>query len=463
MARGPGDPGDGGEGAPEALVAFRAPTIPPRPAPVPGAGWRDAPVATTPVRRPAPTEGAARDPEAPRSAGPAPAARRAPDAAQGAGATAVAVRAPVLARDMPAGPVQVMSWSCQALPDDMPQGLGLTYWFDAAPAGEPYPVNVRFTGRRISGPDFPGPADTFEEVARLDRVVPGSGRISVTARVPQVAAGQWQVRARPVVTGSSRGPVQAAAPSALPAGTADGATAYLPVVNVRAPGVRVGAWPALVGTGVVAALIVQGLLAAHRGLSAWWLLLISAIASLAGLGGAKLYYLLSHRGERRGPATQGLSVQGFSIVTLAVLIAGSRLAGLPIGAVLDVTVPGLLLGLTIGRWGCFFGGCCVGRPTASRWGVWSSDRSVGVRRIPVQLMESGWAAVTALASLLLVLLSTPRIGGLVFLAGFAGYTFGRQLLFPLRQIPRKTSHGRTLTLAVSGLLTLVAGVLLAVT
>jgi len=41
---------------------------------------------------------------------------------------------------------------------------------------------------------------------------------------------------------------------------------------------------------------------------------------------------------------------------------------LPAGTVLDATTPGLLFGMTVGRFACFFGGCCAGRPSGGgRW------------------------------------------------------------------------------------------------
>lgn len=59
----------------------------------------------------------------------------------------------------------------------------------------------------------------------------------------------------------------------------------------------------------------------------------------------------------------------------------------------------LMLGIAVGRTGCFWAGCCVGRPTDSRWGTWSSDRCLGIRRIPTQFLDAlqafaiAWAAV----------------------------------------------------------------------
>jgi phosphatidylglycerol---prolipoprotein diacylglyceryl transferase len=126
----------------------------------------------------------------------------------------------------------------------------------------------------------------------------------------------------------------------------------------------------------------------------------------------------------------------------------------PIGPLLDVTAPSLLFGMTIGRLGCFFGGCCAGRPTASRWGLWSSDRRLGVRRVPTQLVEAALALVVGLVALLVVLRGAAKPAGGVFVGAIAAYTLGRQVLFPMRDLPRNTSHGRMLTIVVAALVVL---------
>jgi phosphatidylglycerol:prolipoprotein diacylglycerol transferase len=381
------------------------------------------------------------------------------------GGTAVATapslapaRPPFLAGDMPDGPVQVMSWNCSQVEGMEPQGLGMTYWFDAAPAGDAYPVSVRFTGRRVSGEGNGGGKTTFETVRTIQRVVPGSGRVALTSRVPELSAGTWEVTATPVVlTGADGSPAQPPPPIPMPQGSSSGATAFLPVVNVRAPGVRIGAWPALVGLGFVAAVILQWVLGVQRDLPVGRILLVSLLAGLVGLVGAKVYYLQTHRAEKKRTLTAGMSVQGFVMAAVSVLVLAGWVAGIAVGAMLDVTAPGLLLGMTIGRLGCFFGGCCVGLPTASRWGIWSSDRGVGVRRVPVQLFESAMAGTVATLTLLAVLLLDPAVDGLLFLAGLSAYTLGRQVLFPLRVVPRKTANGRVITAMVTGLV-LVASV-----
>ena len=356
---------------------------------------------------------------------------------------------PVLVRAKPAGPVEVVSWTCDPVRDVEPQGLGLTYWFDAAAGGEPYSVSVRFTGRRLSAPDGAEGPDTFQVVHTLDRVVPGSGRVALSARVPGIGAGEWEVTATPLAGDGPSAATVARVATTLPTGTATGSTTYLPVARVLAPGVRLGAWPSLVGVGVAIALTLQMLLAAQRGLPAGRLLTVSLVASLTGLVGAKVYYLVTHRQDAGGVLRAGMSVQGFVLAALTTLVLGSWLADIPVGQMLDITAPGLLFGMTVGRLGCFFGGCCAGLPTASRWGIWSSDRRVGVRRIPVQLMESTLAGVVATATLVAALSVDPAVDGLLLVAGLAAYIAGRQLLFPLRGIPRATSWGRVTTLILA--------------
>ncbi len=344
-----------------------------------------------------------------------------------------------------------MSWNCSQLDELSPQGLGLTYWFDAAPSGRPYPVTVRFTGRRVSGADPGRGSETFETLRTIPRVLPGSGLIAMTTRVSGVAPGEWAVTAAPVVLLEPDGTRQAEPPVPLPRGESTGTTAFLPVAKVRAPGVRIGAWPGLVGLGFLLALVLQWVLGTQRDLPVGRMLLVSLLASAVGLAGAKVYYLLTHREDKGGTLRAGMSIQGFVIAMIALLLGGAWATGIPLGPLFDVTAPGLLVGLTVGRLGCFFGGCCVGLPTASRWGIWSSDRGVGVRRIPVQLFESTLAGMLAGATLLAVVLVNPPVDGLFFLAGLSAYTFGRQLLFPLRGIPRKTTHGRVATMIVTGL------------
>ena len=371
--------------------------------------------------------------------------------------------------EMGTSPLQVTPFRCEPLADIEPQALGLTYFFDAASTGDPYPVTIRFTGRRVGAKGKLRPRDRFDVTETVEHVVPGSGRLAVTVRVVDIAPGAWQVTATPVNdkrsgAGSSRSAT--ARQPRLPVATASGTTGYARVIQVRAPGAHLGAWPALVGLGVAVGLATQVLLATHAHLDATRIVALSLAASLAGLVGAKFYYraghylmrrfLPAHRNDER-PAvlTAGLCIQGFMAGAVVTLVVGALVTGVSVRALLDVTAPGLFLGMTIGRFGCFFGGCCVGRPTASRFGLWSSDQRLGVRRIPAQLLESSLALCIAIPATLAMWATTPRPRGVVFIGTIAAYTLGRQLLFPLRDNPRKTAHGRRLAMALTGLVVLI--------
>ncbi len=368
---------------------------------------------------------------------------------------------------VPAGSsLQVASFACEPLKDATPQSLGVTYWFDTAPTGEPYPVSVRLVGRWLGRPEPPvdgSAADlvgttSFDVVRTVEGIVPGSGRTCITVRIPALAPGEWEVSA----SAPGNLPPKASVGSAPPhqAVTARAPSAYGPVVNVMAPGARLGAWPALVTSGAAIALLTQWFLTTKSGLSPLPVLIISLIACLVGLVGAKAYYLISHRSEKPPLLTAGMCIQGFVIAAIGVIALGTVIVGIPLGAVLDASVPGLLFGMAIGRLGCFFGGCCAGRPSAARWAIWSSDRTMGTRRIPVQLIESSMSGLIGIAALIAVIGHQTHWGGAVFLAAVAANTLGRQILFPMRSTPRATTHGRTATLVVS-VLALVSAITLA--
>jgi phosphatidylglycerol:prolipoprotein diacylglycerol transferase len=104
---------------------------------------------------------------------------------------------------------------------------------------------------------------------------------------------------------------------------------------------------------------------------------------LWGLVGARLFYVIEYRGQFFPPgrsfvqalpdvlnlAAGGLVVFG-SLPTAA--LAAWRFAarrGLPLLELADCVAPGLLVGLALGRIGCFLNGCCYGGPCDLPWAV----------------------------------------------------------------------------------------------
>ncbi|MFC4949253.1 prolipoprotein diacylglyceryl transferase family protein [Pseudonocardia sp. GCM10023141] len=333
-------------------------------------------------------------------------------------------------------------------------GLAATYWLDVDELAlvSTTSATVRFVGRRV-GADGDDPKDRFDRTEQLDGLLPGSGRVSITTKVVGVRPGQWQVTASAAVGDTAR-----------PAGVATRirpAVARLtaltrPVALLHGPGVRPWVWPVLVLLGVLVALATQALLL-QRGTGQWGSAAgFSVAAVVVGYLAAKIWYLVLHRQGLRKFVAAGTCIQGFLLGGFGTLGLGSLLVGTPVGVLLDATTPGVFLAMTMGRPGCFLGGCCAGRPTLSRWGLWSSDRRIGVRRIPVQLLEAAISLLIAVAALALVLAGRLPLPGALFVGALAIYTVARQLLFPLRGEPRRTSAGRLLTLAAAALVAVLA-------
>jgi len=221
-----------------------------------------------------------------------------------------------------------------------------------------------------------------------------------------------------------------------------------------APGMIPGIWGAMVGLGVVLAVALTALILAHDHRSVGRLLIVALLAVLAGAIGAKAWYVLQSPQHR----FDGWCIQGFVAGLVLGAVPSFALQGLPIGVSLDAAAPGLFLAMAVGRVGCFFAGCCVGRPTASRWGLWSSDQRVGVRRIPTQLLESALTLAIGVALLIVVLTHHPAIPGALLATGLAAYTLGRQGLLLLR-VERRRSAFRSSVVAVVAAVVLVTGVL----
>lgn len=187
--------------------------------------------------------------------------------------------------------LQVKSSSCSTIEEVEPQLLGFTYWFEVAEVGELYAVQIRFTGQRIGVKGKLSTGDRFTVTESLEAVVPGSGPIALTTRVPNLTPGNWLVSAIPVENrqkSTKRQGDQSNRPVLLRR-TSTGSTAYSPIVQVRAPGAHVGAWPLLVGLGFLVALGTQVLVARHLHLDVARVLLLSLVAALVGLAGAKIY------------------------------------------------------------------------------------------------------------------------------------------------------------------------------
>lgn len=311
---------------------------------------------------------------------------------------------------------------------------------------------VRIKGRRLGVDGRPAAADQFVREETIVGIPPSSGPLSITTRVDGVNPGEWQVTAEMVpkrrsqAAGARRGVPDKPIPLHLAewswrsrrlSGVSGPIRTGMAVFAPR-PGVIPGVWAVMVAVGVVVALALQLSLASRKGLPIGATAMVSVLAVAAGGIGAKAWFVILERRKRRW---DGWAVQGFVLALVLVAVLVVPLVDLRLGPFLDITSPALLLGMAIGRIGCFFAGCCGGRPTCARHGVWSSDRRIGIRRVPTQLLESALALVVAAAAYVVVRDGSPGVDGSVFVAAVALYTLCRQVVLRYRAEARHSSTG----------------------
>jgi phosphatidylglycerol---prolipoprotein diacylglyceryl transferase len=402
---------------------------------------------------------------------PAPAPARSARATPGRSRTAEAAPAKTAEPDTPpdgSADDDVPKWAAKAVEEL----LTPTYWLDPGESGEPISATIRFSGRRTDVTGKPQPRDSFWQEETVDGIIPGSGPVAITAEVRGINPGQWTVTARSVARvggrpyrsypppGHDQAAVYRVPPPrrvdipAEPAATVHTAT----LLRSKVPGIVRYAYATLVGLGVLVGLGLEALLLSHGHYSLFRPMLFSVIAIVAGVIGGKGWYVAVHRGKK----FDGWCIQGF-VAGAAVVVAVAALAGpgIPAGAFLAAAAPALLIGMAIGRPGCFWAGCCTGRPTAARWGIWSSDRRLGCRRAPAQLLEALSALISGGVVLAVVLADGLARSGPVAVVGLAAYTLCRQFILGLRAEPRVWRYGRRVTGTIAAL-ALITGIILLV-
>jgi phosphatidylglycerol---prolipoprotein diacylglyceryl transferase len=395
-------------------------------------------------------------------------ARSTPAVSVPAASAASAASAPAEPETTPADAGDdVPKWAAKAVEEL----LTPTYWLDPGESGEPFSATIRFSGRRTDVTGKPEPRDSFWQEETVDGIIPGSGPVAITAEVRGINPGDWTVTARSVARTGGRSyrsyPPPGHDPASgyrvppprrveIPPAEAPATVHTSTLLRSKVPGVIRFAYATLVGLGVLVGLGLEALLLSHGHYTLFRPMLFSVIAIIAGVIGGKTWYIAVHRGRK----FEGWCIQGF-VAGAAVVVAAAALAGpgIPAGAYLAAAAPALLIGMSIGRPGCFWAGCCTGRPTAARWGVWSSDRRLGCRRAPAQLLEALSALISGGAVLIVVLVDGLARSGPVAVVGLAAYTLARQFILGLRAEPRVWPYGRRVTGAIAAL-ALIAGVIL---
>jgi prolipoprotein diacylglyceryltransferase len=209
----------------------------------------------------------------------------------------------------------------------------------------------------------------------------------------------------------------------------------------RIAGHSINSYKVFLCIGIYVGTLATAALAARSGLSPLRAGLAAMSCALAGLIGARVYFLLVNirffmnqhsLAALWDSRTGGWSLFG-SIFTFApVSLAAAYWLQISPPVLWDHLALGVLAGGFWIRLGCVFNGCCAGRQTHSWLGVHLHDTLHAVkRRIPVQFMEMAWWLIGFVAFLMLWPGALPP--GSYALAVAAWYGFGRFFLEPLRE------------------------------
>ncbi|HEX4346479.1 MAG TPA: prolipoprotein diacylglyceryl transferase [Vicinamibacterales bacterium] len=136
---------------------------------------------------------------------------------------------------------------------------------------------------------------------------------------------------------------------------------------------------------------------------------------------------------------------GGLILAVVVAVIYIRRTALPLWTTTDVFAPGIALGHVVGRFGCFFAGCCWGKPTTMPWGITFHDPFTSLNTgtpldlplHPTQLYEAGAEAII-LGLLLFSETRGRRFPGRTFWLYMLLYAISRFIIEFYRGDPRGT-------------------------
>jgi phosphatidylglycerol:prolipoprotein diacylglycerol transferase len=225
----------------------------------------------------------------------------------------------------------------------------------------------------------------------------------------------------------------------------------LPIVGAVGP-VTIYTYGVLLAAAYLGGLQLAMIRGKQRGLDQTRVLDLGIYIIISALIGAKLLLLITDfRSFADNPRAlldllrSGGVFYGGLLVAVTVALLYIRRIGLPLWTTCDVFAPGIALGHVVGRFGCFFAGCCYGRPTTVPWAITftspAAAANVGtplnIPLHPTQLYEAG-----AEALILVLLLATESRGrqfpGRTFWLYMLLYAVSRYIIEIFRGDPRGT-------------------------
>ena len=121
-----------------------------------------------------------------------------------------------------------------------------------------------------------------------------------------------------------------------------------------------------------------------------WVIAMAVIGARIGFVIQNLPFYFTHPVQILNFRAGGMSWHGSIFGILFGVWVPTRRMGIHMVDYLDLLAPGMMLGLAIGRIGCFLNGCCYGKIAPPPWGIVTpteDNPNVALSRYPTQLYE----------------------------------------------------------------------------
>ena len=208
----------------------------------------------------------------------------------------------------------------------------------------------------------------------------------------------------------------------------------------------------LVATGFLVAILLASSRAEKEGLDSHKVLDLCFYVMVSALLGARLLYVIvEYRYFLDSPLEifkfwkGGLVFYGGLILGVLISLWYLKRNQMPMWKTADLLAPSIALGQSIGRWGCFFAGCCYGKKTDVAWGVTFTDpRSLAPLEISLHPTQVYLSLNAVFIFIFLMWLSKRKVfdGQILWSYGIL-YSIGRFLIeyfrgddrgFPVEQV-----------------------------
>ncbi len=208
----------------------------------------------------------------------------------------------------------------------------------------------------------------------------------------------------------------------------------------------------LVATGFLVAILLASSRAEKEGLDSQKVLDLCFYVMVSALLGARLLYVIvEYRYFLDSPLEifkfwkGGLVFYGGLILGVLISLWYLKRNQMPMWKTADLLAPSIALGQLIGRWGCFFAGCCYGKKTDVAWGITFTDpRSLAPLEISLHPTQVYLSLNAVFIFMFLMWLSKRKVfdGQILWAYGIL-YSIGRFLIeyfrgddrgFPVEQV-----------------------------